>query len=496
MVFLAFPAYAQDPVADLQVTPEYLDFGEVEACSTTGSTEQITISNCGDSDSVLCWQVEPQDCWLSVEDVSGTIDLTEGGDKYVQVSVSASGLCLDDLLPDVVGEHTGTFIVYQYDYDYSGSPPDCTGTLSQSETIAATMTISEYNVLEVDPDELNFGTDLNELTFDVLNTGEGEMEWEALVSGDTEWLTIEGGTSASGTVESGASDTVTVRVDRSKVGGCVDEFSITVEVTSPNASPSEATVSVSMQKVIEPPQPSSPNPADGSIDQSSYATLKWQEGGSQQDVGGIVYFDVYFSTDQSSVESNSPSILVCNDLEIPYCDPSNGEGQLDAHTTYYWKVKAVDECEDNTVYSDVWSFTTGSAETPTCPASVALRLDDKEMNILRGFRDKVLAKSLAGERYINLYYSPHAFEALLILLFNPELRMCANEIVKESISAIQLLLRGETTLIDSETITELQLFLDEFEKDASPNLKKTISTIKKDIATGDLFGGFGFSFFK
>ena len=484
LVFSAFHVYAQ-PV--LQVKPESVDFGEVEPYSTTIATEQITISNCGTSDSVLCWGIRANDTWLTIEgETRGEINLPNGDPKYVTATVGACGLCVDE-----VGIYEGSFTVFQYNFN----GVDCTDAEdpdADTVDITATMTISEYNILEIVPDELNFGTVSSELTFDIKNTGEGEMEWEAQVSEGADWLTIEGGTSANGTAIGGSSDTVTLTVDRSKVEGCVNEHSTTVKVTSTNATPDQATVSVTMEKVIEPPLPSSPTPADGSTDQSLYSTIKWQEGSSQGDVGGIVYSDVYFSTNQTSVESDSPSLLVCSDLEVPYCDPSMGGGQLEPDTTYYWRVKAVDECENNTVYGDTWSFTTELAENP-CLVSTALQLDNNEVNTLRGFRDEVLTKNLKGERYVNLYYSPQAIEALFILFFNPELRVCMNRIVKESIPAIQSLLKGETALVDFEIIEEMEVFLEEFEKEASPNLKKIIGIIRRDIKTGDLFKEFGFS---
>ena len=68
-----------------------------------------------------------------------------------------------------------------------------------------------------------------------------------------------------------------------------------------------------------------------------------------------------------------------------------------------------------------------------------------------------------------------------------------NRMVKESIPAIQALLMGKTAIIDFETIEEMEMFLEEFEKEASPNLKKTIDTIRRDIKTNDLFEEFGFS---
>jgi hypothetical protein len=54
-------------------------------------------------------------------------------------------------------------------------------------------------------------------------------------------------------------------------------------------------------------------------------------------------------------------------------------------------------------------------------------------------------------------------------------------------------LKGETALIDSVAVEDMVLLLEEFEKEASPVLKKTINTIKKNIATGDLCQSLGFS---
>lgn len=481
LLVFSVPLVYAGPV--LQVKPESVDFGEVEPYSTKEAQKKITIANCGDD--VLCWGLTSNDSWLTVEDGSGMIDLTVG-DRYFEATVSACGLCVGE-----IGVYEGSFTAFQYNYNGI----ECTtAKIEGSEIdIVATMTISEFNTMDVDPDILNFGSVLDELSFDIRNTGAGEMEWEAQVSEEADWLTIEGGTSTSGMITTGGSDTVTLEVDRSKVSGCVDVHSTTVKVTSANATPNEAIVSVNMQKVIEPPFPSSPTPTDGSTDHSLYTTLKWQEGASQEDVGGIVYFDVYFSTNQDLVESDSPSVLVCSDLEIPYCDPSNGGGQLQPDTTYYWKVKAVDECENNTVNGDVWSFTTGLMMGNACLVSTVLQLDDAENRVLREFRDGVLASNPKTERYVNLYYSPQAIEALLILLSNPELRMCMNEMVKEWIPAIQSGLRGEKGSIDSLAVEDMVLLLEELKKEASPLLKRTINAMQKDLATGDLFQALGFS---
>jgi len=508
LVFSVCPLFAADPVAKLQVLPQSIDFGEVEAYSTEVATEDIIISNCGDPDSVLCWGITSNDCWICVvgDTIQGEINLPDGDERYEYVTMCASGLCIDEVEHEgIVGLYEGAFRVHQYDYDYSATEPECKWGVVDPDAdpefieIEATMTISEFNVLEVytdDPDnphKLDFGTDDDEKELYIKNAGEGEMEWEAVVSEDIGWLTVEDGTSTSDTNITGEVKEVTVEVDRSKVEGCAEDHIASIMVSSTNALPDEVTVSVFMQRDIQPPQPSSPTPADGSAEQSLYTTLKWEVGG--EDIGGIFYFDVYFSDNQTLVDNCSPSVLACEELEDAYCEPSKREWPLYVNTTYYWKVRAVDECEGNTVDSETWNFTTGS-QPDRCLASMVLQLNDEERNLLRRFRDEVLVRSLDGERYINLYYSPYAIEAFFILLFNPELRVCANRIVKESLSAIQSMLRGGRALIDAEIIADVELFLEEFGKEASPGLKKAISIIKRDIAIGDLFKDFGFSVIK
>ena len=481
----------------LQVIPETVDFGEVEPYSPAVSVESITISNCGDS--ILCWGVEADNDWLSVESESmGMIDLSEGDSKYVKVNLGACGLCivpqLQDEGKDPVGIHAGKFIVKQYEYDDLTESCNPYVVLNEIE-INTTMTIAEYNMLRVEPNELNFGSIVDEDTFTVMNKGQGEMVWVASVPEGIKWLTIDGQDITDGTIVSGGAQTVTVRVDRSQMEGCAEKYSASIKVTSENASPSEAAVSVTMQKDILPPQPSYPTPADGSVGQPLYATLKWWEGETVEDVGGIVHFDVYFSPDRELVESESFSVLVCEDLDFPYCDPNKGGGELAPNTTYYWKVRASDECAGGVpYYSELWSFTTtASLPTNACMTSLALPLKSSEMTLLRNFRDEVLTKSNEGEKVINLYYSPYAIEALVILFFNPEMRACAHDIVKELLPAIRSRIMKRNPAITMDTVEKIKQLLKSFEDEASPSLREVVNGLKQEVVSGELFEKLGFA---
>jgi len=172
--------YAQPQI---QVIPETVDFGEVEPYSPKIKVQKRTISNCGDG--VLCWGVVADDDWLSVEgSAAGMIDLTAGDQRYVQVSLGACGLCIVPQLKnegrDPVGIHAGTFIVQQYAYDELTQSCDPLLVLDQLE-VNTTMTIAEYNILRVEPNELDFGSLVDEETFLVKNNGQGEMAGKAAV---------------------------------------------------------------------------------------------------------------------------------------------------------------------------------------------------------------------------------------------------------------------------------------------------------------------------
>ncbi|MBW1824208.1 MAG: hypothetical protein JRI87_06545, partial [Deltaproteobacteria bacterium] len=240
---------------------------------------------------------------------------------------------------DEAGIHDGEFYVYQYDYDYSASPePACTSTVVDSVgPIEATMILPEFNVLEASPEGLDFGENIEEMALSITNAGEGEMEWEAtlVIAEGVTWLTIDGETGTSGTTGSAETDTITVRVDRSALEGCTYEYSASIKIIATNALPGEVTVFVTMNKNIIPQIPKMPTPVDGAADQSLYSTLSWKEGETSETAEGIAKYDVYFSSNQAFVESNNPSVLICDDIAVPYCDPSGGGGQLNENTTYY-----------------------------------------------------------------------------------------------------------------------------------------------------------------
>ncbi len=71
-------------------------------------------------------------------------------------------------------------------------------------------------------------------------------------------------------------------------------------------------------------------------------------------------------------------------------------------------------------------------------------------------------------------------------------RECAAGRLEESLPAIQSVLRGETATVAPEIIENVEIFLEEFGKEASPELRKVFSGLRKNLKTGDLLEDIGF----
>ena len=116
----------------------------------------------------------------------------------------------------------------------------------------------------------------------------------------------------------------------------------------------------------------------------------------------------------------------------------------------------------------------------SCPAQVAFEDDSSSLNLLRSFRNKVLAKNKMGRKYTNLYYK-HATELTTLVISHEEIREDIRELVLDSIPAITTILKDKEVTLDSEKMEEIEYLIDRLESYASPELKKTLNMIKKDI---------------
>jgi formylglycine-generating enzyme required for sulfatase activity len=189
----------------LAYAPGTLNFGS----DTTELT--FTITNIGTG--TLSWTVADNQSWMIVSPASGTTT-TEG--DVVTVTIDRTGLDPDD--------YSGTVTI----------TPE--GGAAQNLPVA--MTVPEEPVMAIEPDELEFGTDLVELTFTIINEGTGTLEWN--ITESTSWIGV---TPRSGTTTT-EEDVVTVTVSRAGVDP--EDYEATITVGAVGSAAQEVTVRMSV----------------------------------------------------------------------------------------------------------------------------------------------------------------------------------------------------------------------------------------------------------
>ena len=205
------------------------------------------------------------------------------------------------------------------------------------------------------PTSLDFGGDLTSLNAQVSDTG-GSTTMYLVNSSDQDWLSVTPGSVY--VISQTPTATLRVEVDRSGLvqGNYSGNLTIDYQEGTINI---PVTMSVANQG---PVTPSSPTPANGSVNQSDIGspltvTMSWS---ASDPNGDALRYDVYFSDNQTSVESTSPSVQVAaNQVSTAY--KSN---PLEYLKNYYWRVKAKDEQNAESL-SEVWQFTTIAILAPT-----------------------------------------------------------------------------------------------------------------------------------
>ena len=121
-----------------------------------------------------------------------------------------------------------------------------------------------------------------------------------------------------------------------------------------------------------------------------------------------------------------------------------------------------------------------------CSSEDLLGFDDPRLDILRKFRDEVLEKSEKAKKLVDVYYR---YGAVLIDAFdeNPGIGECATEVLEKTITRLYEALGSEEELLTDEIATDIEILIDELDTVvASPELKKTMKQIKRDIGNGTL----------
>lgn len=122
-----------------------------------------------------------------------------------------------------------------------------------------------------------------------------------------------------------------------------------------------------------------------------------------------------------------------------------------------------------------------------CESESLLGSDHPGLDILRQFRDKVLARSEKGRRLTEAYYK---YGNVLIEAFekNPGIEVFATEILVKTIERLAKTLGSDEEILTDEISADIDILIDELDAVvASPELKKTMRQIKRDMRKGILF---------
>lgn len=165
----------------VSLSPTSLNFG----LSTSSLT--FTMKNTGDK--ATSWNISGLESWLSVSPSMGT--LNAGKSQVVKVMVDRS----------LLDRTTSTLIVINVD--------------EESLSLPITVEVeSENSLLKLNTSRLDFGTDYNELSFQIQNKGNvGAVNWK-ITEVSAPWVTVS---PLTGTTEMGKSSSVKVIVDRTQI---------------------------------------------------------------------------------------------------------------------------------------------------------------------------------------------------------------------------------------------------------------------------------------
>ena len=157
------------------------------------------------------------------------------------------------------------------------------------------------------------------------------------------------------------------------------------------------------------------------------------------------------------------------------CSPIEGGGCCDAEYPIC--------CSDDYCYKD-------QRDCPSCPSGVALNNDKTKLEVLRETRDTRLTRTALGQSLIDLYYK-HSEEISDILRTDIELQILAGTVVNEMAEKALLLNNNEKVKIDRGLIKSILEVAHLINNNASPNLRRAIKKVRKEINRGTIFRQLG-----
>ncbi len=212
-------AMSVGPPVDFRLDPDTLDFGE------SREIVQLPFSIINAGEETLEWRIEKPTTagWIEVSEDEGLLEDTVG------VTVTANPTNLNP------GTYNTNLTVYA-------------GGISRVLRVTLTRPADPISdELQVEPQQLEFGTILNRLDINVWNEGPGQVDWSIDASTLPDWLVIS---PVSGTVGGALTQLLRVSVDRDLVPEDVDESIHVFEIASSviGQEPVEVQVSVKPQR--------------------------------------------------------------------------------------------------------------------------------------------------------------------------------------------------------------------------------------------------------
>lgn len=137
-----------------------------------------------------------------------------------------------------------------------------------------------------------------------------------------------------------------------------------------------------------------------------------------------------------------------------------------------------------TVQSDI--IVTGGID---CPADAALEgapQKKTKLEILRDFRDEVLANTPTGQEFIKLYYK-HADELVDLMLSDRNLFFHTVSVLDDFMLTILSIVEGRTVAITPIDLAKIEVLTEWYAKEASPELQNDLSLIREGLQDGTLW---------
>lgn len=308
---ITFTSNANSVKIDIMMTVPDPDNPQLSAFPTelnfsSNETEMsFYIENTGSG--TLSWNLSDNKPWISYDNQSG-----ETSTENDEIIVKVDRLSLDP------GNYNGTVEI---------------SSDGGNQNINITMTVPNEPSLSVSPNYLDFGSDKANLTFDIANSGTGELNWS--ISDNQEWITIN--------PESGTNfNTINVNVNRSdKSPG---DYSGSATISS-NGGTGYVEISMNVPEDTPPSEIELQTPTD--ITKNSLKLI-WTRNFDSD----FAAYKIYRDTD-ASVDRNSELIeTITESSNNSYADTG-----LQPSTTYYYRVYTMDMADQYTASNVVGATT-------------------------------------------------------------------------------------------------------------------------------------------